>query len=234
MRRIYDQLKQHVPEEPTVSQFRNRHKGAVALVLGKGPSMRDVERVTPRDVTIGVNTVSTEVPLDYLVVLDKLDSFTPAEREKMGMGMHKHVLMPYAKTEKWRRIFPKETMIAFYPNRTAENVVPHRWDDEICPWGWLPTFNGASYCATAFASYLGCSTIILGGVDYTGVHSWAKPQKLPRVIRGFRSLLERCKEEGSEVWNASAVSAVTSVPRLVTSSPTPPLSPPASRSPSQA
>jgi hypothetical protein len=127
----------------------------------------------------------------------------------MKLGLHREFVCGYHQSEPWRKVFPDAVVYFGRPQSPAE--VPKPWNSEPM-FGWLPQYNGATYAATAFASYLGCATIILGGVDYTGVHSWSRDAKRVLVDQAMDTLHQRIQAEGGRVYNASTVSRLTMIP----------------------
>lgn len=185
------------------------HRGKSALVLGSGPSMAWCAEHVYRDVTIGVNTVGAHVHLDWLLLVDRPDTFgdrLQAIRECYASGVV--VTNPY--DPHWREHFPMAWSVLAIPIE-HEDIPPPPWDH--FHHGWVPMFNGAVYAACAFASYLGCTDIALGGADYTGDHSWSKPEKLEKLQRAFAALRTRIQLEGGHLWNASPQSRIETLPR---------------------
>ena len=201
------------PKGYPLSRLRNHHKGQTALVLGTGPSMREVyEWAAPHfDFVVGVNRVCYEIQCDYLLVIDRSNRF---DVDKLKQGKFRQFVTSHQMIDQWLRHFPE--LVEFYGLPCPPGTKLDAWDG-VCRHGWLPQYNGSPYCATALASFLGASKVILGGVDYVGAHNWSRdkrPEKYDKANRAFADLVLRCREEGTEVVNASKVSRLTTVPKV--------------------
>lgn len=202
------------PKKDIIEMRRGKDfRGLTALVLGAGPSMFDVydQNVDDVDLVIGVNRVGLDVMLDFLILLDNPKTFGPDYREVIGnQSAHTETVISGGQLRNWSDVFPDAWSGYDECLKLDQRILP--WDSS--PFGWLPMFNGAPFAATAFASYIGCSKVVLGGVDYTGDHGWSRAHKFVEVDRMFGLLRDRCSEEDTELWNGSRVSRLTTIPRL--------------------
>lgn len=210
----YRIFRDYVPGGPDAAEIRRQrtYRGRTALVLGSGPSMQECADTVERTVTIGVNTVSTKVPCDFLLLGDHPNTFKD-KRDAVVAGEHQSAVITAQFDEAWRALIPDAIAVLGIPIY-HETQVPDAWD--FFRHGWVPLFNGLPYAAAAFASYIGCTTIILGGVDYTGDHHWSKPENFPQADEAFYGLRMRIEMEGGRIWNASKVSRLTRIERWPT------------------
>jgi len=163
--------------------------------------MRGCHDTVDRDVTIGVNLVSTAVDVDWLVLIDRPDSFGPMLPD-LVTGRHQHAVVTNCYDPHWRHHIPDAWSALAIPLGGA--MVPEPWDH--IPYGWMSVNNGSTYAALSLASYFGCTTIYLGGADYTQSHKWGDDAMLLKADVGYMALRYRIEAEGGHVYNASSLS----------------------------
>ena len=190
-----------------------------ALVLGSGPSMRGSWLTVRRDLTIGVNAVSTELHVDILLLLDHPKAFrAKGNLDAILTGQHGDVVLMRPQAGNWHDLDilkPKRTwFINGHPTNAKE--VPKYAGPDLEATGWVPVFNGASFAAIGFAVKLGFKRVVVGGVDYTKDHTWGNAEKLERVDRAYGHLVAWARDvHNCEVVNASPYSRLTMIPPMV-------------------
>lgn len=195
--------------------YRDRHRGARALVVGCGPSAKRAAELAPGyDLVVGVNAAARVVPeMTYLVLVDTPRLFWRQGTIRVVLETKAEAAFVASYSSGWWR--QEETpwpvvrwlAIGYRPGETPL----YEWDTFDDP--HLPNWNGAPFAATALCCYLGCAEAHLIGVDMPAGHrpDWedGRPQ------RAFGELAEWCGERGTRVAVCNGDSALAGTLPLV-------------------
>lgn len=142
-------------------------------VFGTGPGLKHFPKKS-KSVRVGVNDIFKYLPVDYLVLLDHPESFTP---ERLQIIEDSTPFVTYSDLQSWehmpnyRRIFkggnPGEA-------KTVANLMA------------MPFHVDSTYTATAIAYNLGASKIVLWGVDFTNHHLGQNYRE--QILRAYSSM----------------------------------------------
>lgn len=193
------------PLPRTFSEFRGFHAGETILVCGCGSSLSQV--VSPeRCITIGVNDVGRLFQPDYLVVLNPKEQFR-ADRFR------------FVEESRARAVFTQLKLGIRHPH-----IVPIRlgklggvdFSDSTC----LPYTRNSPYVAICLAIHMGAKRIGLIGVDFTDHHFFARTgqhpltRQFPQIDQEYKRLYDACRRLDIEVFNLSASSRLTGLPKM--------------------
>lgn len=191
-----------------LADFRGIHYGEAIVVCGLGHSVlgfKDPQRFC----TIGVNDIGRAFAPDYLLVMDKPESF----------GQER---FQYIRESKARFVFTDhdlglhDSKIVRFPIRRSE--LP-KFDDPngLYYTGRPPT---SPYLALCLAAHMGAKAIGLIGVDFTNGHFFSADgaHKLERSLEGidrrFYLLGSTLLDRGVKIFNLSKESRLAAFPRL--------------------
>jgi hypothetical protein len=200
-----------------LADWKGRHRGCTAMVVGCGPSARSYDASKYSFVGIGVNDAARFADFDYLVLVDPRQCFTTAcpERDRWRyiegfkgplFRNADHVGKP--KDQKWG-VRDEHTL---FRCRSGKN-----WDlIDSCLDGSGDCENAlylhftSPQAAICLAYRMGCTRVGMVGVDFVG-HPLAS--NLAKLNLAFREIHARLGARGVELWNCSAESALTTVPK---------------------
>ena len=185
--------------------FRGLHRGESILVCGCGSSLSTL--IAPeRTITIGVNDVGRLFDPDYLVVLNPPAQFT-GDR------------FSYVKKSRAKVIFSQLNLELDHPHVVRFRLGQRGGTDLSNP-ETLPFTRNSPYVAIALAMHMGARRIGVIGVDFTENHFFGPTGRhslsgeLTQIEAEYSRLLERCRHEGSEVFNLSQQSRLRAFPRI--------------------
>ena len=188
-----------------LASWRGYHDGESILVCGCGPSLNQV--VAPeRLLTIGVNDVGRLFDPDYLMVLNPRHQFSP--------GRFVHV-----ENSRSKAIFTQLDLGIAHPHQVRVHL-SGRGSSDLSNAHALPYTRNSPYPAVCLAAHMGARRIGLIGVDFTdhhffgptGPHSLAN--EVERIDQEYRQLYENASRRGIEIWNLSAESRLTGIPKI--------------------
>lgn len=189
-----------------LEDFKNRHANETVLVCGLGESV-NLLRHPDRFTTIGVNDIGRAFSPKYLLNVN-------------NKNQYKGDRFQYIENSRAQYLFthtPKEQGQAKIPIVTFE-IDPRTGGVEIID-GKLPHFRNSPYMAVALAGYMGAKRIGVIGVDFTENHFWIKDGlhrlngELEAIDKQYGKLAAYLKEKGTEVWNLSPISRLTTLPK---------------------
>ncbi|MBL8176490.1 MAG: hypothetical protein JNK48_17575, partial [Bryobacterales bacterium] len=201
----------------TLKEFRGLHANETMLVCGCGSSLN--EAVAPeRYTSIGVNDVGRLFHPDYLLVLN-------GKAEFRGDRFH------FVETTRARVVFTQLKPQFAHPHIVRFPLGRKGGTDFGDP-NVLHYTRNSPYVALCLAAHMGARRIGLIGVDFTDHHFFARTGQhtltadLPRINEEYRQLYERLRELGIEVFNLSAQSRLTALPKMTPEQFACPLPPP--------
>lgn len=185
--------------------FRGYHAGATMLVCGCGSSLSQLTE-PERFLTIGVNDVGRLFHPDYLVVLNPKSQFQ-GDRFR------------FVEESRARVIFTQLDLGISHPHIVQFRLGNFGGVDFSDP-DRLPFTRNSPYVALCLAVHMGARRIGVIGVDFTNDHFFAPTgqhpltHELPQIDEQYRCLYATCRAHGVEVFNLSAGSRLTAVPKL--------------------
>jgi hypothetical protein len=188
----------------TLAGFRGRHAGEAIVVCGCGESLPTLAS-PERFVTIGVNDVGRLFQPDYLLVANRPGEFVPDR-------------FRYVAESRARALFTPYDLGVDHPHVVRFTLGIHGGTDFGEP-EILHYTQNSPYIAVCLAMHLGAAQIGLIGVDFTDHHFFRKTGRhrltstLERIDSEYRRLRDACARSGVEVFNLSATSRLTSLPR---------------------
>lgn len=193
------------PLPRTLAEFRGFHAGEAILVCGCGTSLNQV--VSPeRCITIGVNDVGRMFQPDYLVVLNPKDQFH-GDRFR------------YVEESRAKAIFTQLKLGVRHPHIVQIRLGKFGGVDFSNP-NCLHYTRNSPYLAMCLAIHVGAKRIGLIGVDFTNDHFFAHTGQHPltrqfvQIDQEYKRLYDACCRQGIEVYNLSACSRLTALPRM--------------------
>lgn len=152
-------------------------------VLGLGTS---VSRYNGSGISIGVNDVWRYYPTDYLVVVDRPDSFNN-EPERLKVIKESKPILFFSHLPEWR----------FMNGYVEMKLANHRGDlSEIKT--KYPYSISSPYCAVAIAYKLGAKEIDIYGVDMNNHHA-IKNEIRDKEIERFKELFRLIQKDGVKI-----------------------------------
>lgn len=200
-----------------LADWKGRHQGCTAMVVGCGPSASSYCAKDYSFVTIGVNDAARFCELDYLVVVDPKQSFTLACPERNRWHYIEsfkgpifrnadHVGRP--KDLKWG-VRDEHTLFRCRSGKDWRLIDACLDGTGDCENALYLQFTSPQ-AAICLAYRMGASHIGMVGVDFIG-HDLAR--NLAKLDLAFREIRSRLEERGTHLWNCSAESALTTVPK---------------------
>jgi SAM-dependent methyltransferase len=193
---------QRLPE--SLEGFYNFHEGETILVCGCGSSLTEVAG-PERFITIGVNDVGRMFQPDYLVVLNS--------RPQFSHDRYRHV-----EESRARAVFTQLRLGLSHPHVITFRLGRRGGTD--VDGATLPYTRNSPYVALALAMHMGARRIGLIGVDFTENHFFGRTgrhplsRELPQIDGEYTRLAEACRQRGVELFNLSATSRLTGLPKM--------------------
>lgn len=157
-------------------------------VLCLGESVHRYEIST--DTTIGVNDVNKyfpDTPVDYIVCMDKPDSFTPERLHTIRHGWCKKFFTPH---EHWADHYRYEKIQLGRGRRNLKELDdPNR----------VVYSNNSAFVATVMAYRMGAKVINIYGADFIN-HPGFVGRSFHLAMEDFRGLYKMLKDRGVEVY----------------------------------
>jgi hypothetical protein len=189
-----------------LEDFKNEHAGERIVVCGLGES---VAQFRPgRTITIGVNDIERLFTPTYLLNVNNRSQYK-GDRYSYIENTQAKYLFTQSPGE---NVGVKVPIVQFSIDQRSAGVeiVENR----------LPHFRNSPYMAVALAAYMGARRIGVLGVDFTDNHFWIKdgPHRLngelDAIDKQYGKLAAHLKQQGTEVWNLSPISRLTSLPKM--------------------
>jgi hypothetical protein len=189
---------------PGLAAFRDAHQGETLIVCGCGPSLQELAS-PERCITIGVNDVGRLFDPTYLVVVNprnqfKAERFAYVERSRSKFLFTQLDLGPVA-----------PPVVRFKLGRFGGT--------DVQVGDVLHYTQNSPYVAVCLAAYMGARRIGLIGVDFTDGHFFAPTGRHPlagrlqEIDRQYGHLAQALRARGIELYNLSAASRLTCLPR---------------------
>ena len=187
------------------SGFRDFHTAKSIVVCGCGTSLASFSR-PERFVTIGVNGVGRLFDPDYLVVVNPRNQF---QTDRFS----------FVETSRAKAIFT-HLELGISHSQVVRFQLGKRGGTDFSNRSTLHYTNNSPYVALCLAIHMGAKKIGLIGVDFTNDHFFAPTGRhrlagqLPQIDREYKALYDACRHHGIQLYNLSASSRLTSLPRL--------------------
>lgn len=191
--------------DSTWQDLQGRHRGQDLVVLGLGPSLEQC--LGPRAAwftSVGVNDVWGIHQVDYLVVADLLERFTPTRRQTIEASRPRTLIHLF--DDVLGRLLPTVGLVQYRGEGPRSRPDLERVSKGLIPDGWTSV-----YTATLLAWWLGARRIGIAGLDITpnsnlnGYIQW--------IDRAFAGLVDELGAAGCQVLNLSETSWLRSIPR---------------------
>lgn len=189
---------------PRLAAYRGRHAGETLLVCGCGASLSTLAH-PERFVTIGVNDVGRLFQPDYLVVVNPRNQFQ-GDRFR------------YVDESRSRAVFTQLELGLRHPHVVRFQLGKRGGVDFSNP-SVLHYTTNSPYVALCLAVHMGARRIGLIGVDFTDHHFFAHTgthplqAQLVAIDAEYRRLYDACRRMGIEVFNLSASSRLSAIPK---------------------
>jgi spore maturation protein CgeB len=184
--------------------FTGYHAGETILVCGCGSSLSSL--VAPeRFVTIGVNDVGRQFQPDYLVVLNPRQQFS-GDRFR------------FVERSRAKAVFTQLDLGISHPHIVRFRLGKFAgvdFSDRAC----LNHTRNSPYLAMCLAVHMGAKRIGLIGVDFTADHFFAATGQHPlarqfsQIDAEYKRLYDACRRKDIDVFNLSASSRLTALPK---------------------
>jgi hypothetical protein len=195
-----------------ISQFKDKHAGEKILVLGCGTSLKKITEIDNYKglITIGVNDIGRMLDPTYLLVVDSPKKFMGIRHDVIFNSKSEYV---FTQLNAWD-IKQKEKLVMFkLGNKSLSNI-----KNEMV----IDYSNSSPYMAAILAHKMGSNRIGMLGVDFTpnhfyaedGDHDLIRRKRFAQVEEGFKALHAKLASLGTELFNLSEFSAVTTVPKI--------------------
>jgi hypothetical protein len=177
-----------------IQNYLNKHKGEVIVVAGCGPSIDQC--YSPGLITIGVNDIERTVMADYLVCIDSKNSFPPHRwqyiEETNAWAVFSHLDLPIKNKSALCKVdfAPRNTYHLEDPNRINKSYL-------------------SPYVAVNIAYWMGASEIYMIGVDLVNHPLKAR---LKQINNDFKQLHKSLQHKGVQLYNASSISKIDTIP----------------------
>lgn len=189
----------------SLRDYRGVHAGESIVVCGCGSSLKDF-RPEPGSILIGVNDLGRLLDPDYLVVLNPRGQFS-GDRFR------------YVEESRAKAIFSQLDLGISHPKQIRFRL-GRRGGSEISEPDSLPYTTNSPYLAVCLAAYMGARRIGLIGVDFTDHHFFAPTgahvltRRLNAIDREYGALRASLAANGVELYNLSAESRLSTIPKL--------------------
>ena len=186
--------------------YQGRHQGEDCLVLGLGPSIRQIEdpRMLDRYWTIGVNDIARIHHPDYLVLGNPPQMFGDG-RWLFVKHCHSNRIFVAHSAYTWNGVakdFGNDDRLVKMPVRSGD---PDFRNPHI-----IPCHMVSPYMAAGLAVHMGFKRIGVLGVDMRGSHFWKDKREshslehqADHIGRWFVRLAKAAKQAGSSIVNCS-------------------------------
>lgn len=189
------------------SEFAGKHEGSKVVVCGCGTSLTSFLPYREKFVTIGVNDVGRLFQPDYLVVLNTPGSFKSDRWKYVEETKAKNVFTQYD-AEKVKGV-GVEKIVKIELKKGDLN------DTET-----VDHSNNSPYVGTVIAYHMGARVIGIVGLDFTEDHFFDETGRHPltgslkMIDEDYERLVEKLSKNGTELFNLSGESLVTSIPKI--------------------
>lgn len=195
----------------TLAELNLAHRGQRALVCGLGPSVELVPDELPDDVvTIGVNDVARHRRCDYVLVMDRPETFGEERLRHIRQPPRRRYVFGGGYAHFWEDLAAEDDIWA--------NICPIQSGSAVPPWhdqGYqIHKHSVSPITATSLAGLMGCRDVGVIGVDLVDHPRITDPDHVAEIGRGFGVLSAWMDEAGYRVVNLSPRSAITSLPSM--------------------
>jgi hypothetical protein len=164
-------------------------------VLGLAPSIQDYKQTTVE--TIGVNDIYRHYPVDHLLIMDHIDTFTPERLEIIKNSKPKKT---YSNFDEW----------SFMPNFFQIGLNPTPGSCAYLGYiSVLPRHVDSTFTAVALAYCLGAKEIIMYGVDFKEHSSLMAYEE--QILLCYANMLAALRKRGIKLFIASGKSLLAQV-----------------------
>jgi hypothetical protein len=166
-------------------ELMNKHEGAKAYVLGKGPSL---DKFTQPDdgIVIGVNNVGNRFDLDYVVCTD---GYEYSNDTQLSDAKTRLVALPYRDQMNGRKrshdIKDGDIWFLHCHDIRRDGCAARLTKEQVRETRWLYTASSSIQPAIHLAWYLGCTSMELYGVDGGGQYEMMIPDTVAISNRCF-------------------------------------------------
>lgn len=180
-----------------MQKFVDKHIGQRFVVCGTGNSIQTYkDNPNKEDVVIGVNDIEFHLVPDYLVCIDSHNSFVPARwsciKETKAKAVFSHIDLPIKDKEKLVKLD--------FSNRNVYDLAsPNKLHKSYL----------SPYVAVNIAYWMGAREIYMIGVD---IVNHPLKSKLTQINRDFFNLGNSLRSKGVQLYNASSISKINTVP----------------------
>ena len=183
------------------SDYINKHPNSKWLVCGIGPSLRtiDLEKYKDHHI-IGVNDIEKYIKPDYIVIVDRLNTF-PFKR-KMAI-LNSKCKEIFVNNPQFSREIAR---IVFDPSVLIEISLKNINKDPYLESGKIVFSNNSTFVACDIARRMGGTDIKIIGVDFTGHKSLDNDKALTRINNDYAILNKEFKKRGIKLTNISKIS----------------------------
>ena len=197
---------QRVKDHLKFEEFKNVHAEEKIVVCGLGESVALVQRISAT--TIGVNDIGRLFHPTYLLNVNNISQYKGDRYSYIANTQAKYLFTHTPKENVGVRI----PIVPFEiePRSGGVEVVGNR----------VPHFRNTPYMGVALAAYMGAKRVGVIGVDFTDNHFWVKdgPHRLnsdfERINAQYGKLAAHLKTLGTEVFNLSPISRLTTLPKI--------------------
>ncbi len=202
-----------MPLRDDLHEFYGAWEGRRALICGLGPSIELLHGCPTNDniITFGVNDIGRYFDPDYLVVIDRPESF---HGDRLGYIWNASPRLGTWIGTGFANMWKEHIMDSFYELRTVAvnpQLAMPPWHDVASQ---IHKASSSPYTAASLAGFMGIKDIALIGVDMVD-HPRMGPEIVSQLNEVFFPMLnDFFKLRGIKMCNLSPDSAIKSVPHV--------------------
>ena len=174
----------------------NKHVDKKFLICGLGPSFNTINLDDYKDyIKIGVNDIENKFKPDYLVIVDRINTF---KGERRNTIINTTCDTIFVNNDQFSRELGN-----FDHNRLVKINLININKDPYLSTGKIVFSNNSTFIACDIARWMGAKEISMIGVDFTDHKSLDNPKQIKRINADFNKLQKAYLSKNIKLYNLS-------------------------------
>jgi len=186
--------------------YEKKHPNSKWLVMGKGPSIKNINLEDYKDyIKIGVNDIEEIYKPDYLVIVDRINTFNGKRRDTIINTKCEEIFTNNSQfsRELGSNVFKHQRLIEIPTINIRKN--PNLQISKIV------CSNNSTFVACDLARFMGAIEINLIGVDFTDHVSLDNPNSVKIINEDFKIFKEEINKRNIKINNLSKISKINTI-----------------------
>ena len=174
----------------------NKHVDKKFLICGLGPSFDTINLEDYKDyIKIGVNDIESKFKPDYLVIVDRINTFKGKRRDTIINTTCNTIFVNNDQFSRELGNFNHQALVSI-------NLININKDEGLFT-NKIHFSNNSTFIACDIARLMGAKEISMIGVDFTDNKSLDNPKQIQRINADFNKLQKAFLTKGVKLYNLS-------------------------------